>query len=341
MRKLARSLSLLALLVVACTPQPRGMPTAVVATANGTAFAIEAIPLTLRVDDPAARQVGKLVWRGGVSLTATRKEFGGWSDIRVSPDGRTLHAISDEGSWLAAGIVYDARGNLSGLGPARMGQLRGLDGRPLTDKNLGDAESLARLPDGAWLVGFERQHRIWRFPAGNEADGQGLAGTPVAFDGPPDLPRQPVNGGLEGMVALADGRLVMLSEELSERAGTTVGWIGVPGNWQRFHYAAAPDFQVTAIARLPDDDFVVLERAFDPVRGVRVRVMRIAAGQLAPGNTVRGEELARLVVPYQVDNLEGVSATRGPRGETLLLLMSDDNFNRLQRTILLQFEVMP
>jgi len=70
-----------------------------------------------------------------------------------------------------------------------------------------------------------------------------------------------------------------------------------------------------------------------------VRVMRFAASQITPGGTVRAEELARLAVPYAVDNLEGVHATRGARGETLLWLMSDDNFNRAQRTILLLFEL--
>jgi hypothetical protein len=40
-----------------------------------------------------------------------------------------------------------------------------------------------------------------------------------------------------------------------------------------------------------------------------------------------------------VDNLEGLSARTGPRGETLLWLISDDNFNPLQRNILLMFEL--
>jgi hypothetical protein len=54
---------------------------------------------------------------------------------------------------------------------------------------------------------------------------------------------------------------------------------------------------------------------------------------------VQAEELARLASPYAVDNLEGIAATRGPRGETLLWLISDDNFNPLQRNILLLFEL--
>jgi hypothetical protein len=38
--------------------------------------------------------------------------------------------------------------------------------------------------------------------------------------------------------------------------------------------------------------------------------------------------------------MEGVSARRGPNGETLVYVVSDDNFNApLQRTLLMMFEL--
>jgi hypothetical protein len=347
MRRLVRSLLVLPLLVAACTSsQPstrvlaQGKPAERPAD---TQLAIQATTLPLKLDDPAASEVGRLKWRGGVSLTANSRDFGGWSDLQVAPDGSSLRSISDVGSWLTADIVYDAGGNLAGLARGRIGPLHGPNGKPLPNKMEADAESMARLPDGSWLVGFEQRHRILRYPAGDEAAGQGLAGTPHLLEGPPQLARQPGNGGLEAMTALPDGRVLMLSEEYSEQAGTTMGWIGEPVGdgfrWLTFNYATIPDFRMTAITSLPDGSFVTLERAFDVIRGVRVRVMRFTMDQLKPGRTLQAEELARLYVPYAVDNLEGISATRGPRGETLLWLMSDNNFNPLQRTILLLFEL--
>ena len=74
---------------------------------------------------------------------------------------------------------------------------------------------------------------------------------------------------------------------------------------------------------------------------MRCRVTRFDASQLVAGGRVQTEELARLASPYAVDNLEGIAATRGPRGETLVWLISDDNFNPLQRNILLLFELTP
>jgi len=48
-------------------------------------------------------------------------------------------------------------------------------------------------------------------------------------------------------------------------------------------------------------------------------------------------ELATLAGPMTVDNFEGIATRRGPKGETLIYLVSDDNFRSGQRTLLLMF----
>ena len=65
------------------------------------------------------------------------------------------------------------------------------------------------------------------------------------------------------------------------------------------------------------------------------------AAAFQPGSIVTPREIARLASPFAVDNLEGVATIKGSRGETLLWLISDDNFNVLQRNLLLMFELMP
>ncbi len=312
------------------------VPPAAPIDARSLPIEIRAQKESLKLDDPSARQVGRLIWRGGLSLRANSPRFGGWSDLYVTPDGRHLTSISDIGSWLTATIDYDKDGDLVGLSDARIGPLHRLDGKPLAAKAWADAEGMAHMPDGSWMVSFERNHRIWHYPT--------LDGVPAAVDLPKDFRRQPSNGGVEALTALPDGRLVAISEEYTVRRGFNVGWIGAPAGegqyaWSRFEYATIPDFQPTAIVQLPDGSFALLERAFDMVRGVRVRVMRFDASQLRPGGTVHAEELVLLASPYAVDNLEGLSAARGPRGETLLWLISDDNFNPLQRNLLLMFEL--
>ncbi|HEY6980908.1 esterase-like activity of phytase family protein [Reyranella sp.] len=290
-----------------------------------------------KLDDPSARQVGRLIWRGGLSLHANSAHFGGWSDLHVTPDGSRLASVSDVGDWLIASIDYDQHGNLSGISNARIGPLHGPDGKPLVGKEWSDAEGMARMPDGSWMVSFEGHHRIWHYTT--------LDGVPVAVDAPEDFRRQPRNGGVETLTALRDGRLIAISEEYSLRSGFNVGWIGVPAGegryaWSRFEYATIPDFHPTAIAQVPDGSLVLLERAFDLIRGVRVRIMHFDASTLRPGGTVHAEELAFLASPYVVDNLEGISAATGRHGEILLWMISDDNFNPLQRNLLLMFELV-
>ena len=40
---------------------------------------------------------------------------------------------------------------------------------------------------------------------------------------------------------------------------------------------------------------------------------------------------------YNIDNMEGIAVHRAASGETILTLMSDDNFSPLQRTLIMQF----
>ncbi|MBS0220542.1 MAG: esterase-like activity of phytase family protein [Proteobacteria bacterium] len=320
------------LVVAACAASPPSTPV----NARSLAFDIQAQKEPFKLDDPSARQVGRLIWRGGLSLKANSANFGGWSDLYVTPDGRHLTSISDVGGWFTATIDYDQDGNLAGLHEGRIGPLHRLDGKPLVTKEWADSEAMAHMPDGSWMVSFERHHRIWHYPT--------LEGVPTAIDLPTDFSRQPSNGGVETLTALPDGRLIAISEKYSVRPGFNAGWIGTPAGegryaWSRFEYATVPDFHPTAIVQLPDGSFAMLERAFDMVRGVRVRVMHFEADQLKPGGTVHAEELAFLVTPYAVDNLEGIAAAKGPHGETLLWLISDDNFNPLQRNLLLMFEI--
>jgi hypothetical protein len=58
--------------------------------------------------------------------------------------------------------------------------------------------------------------------------------------------------------------------------------------------------------------------------------------KLAAGALISGEEIAVLRTPVAVDNMEGLSVT-SEGGRTIVWIASDDNFNPLQRTLLLKF----
>jgi len=322
------------------------------APARADPLAVAAAQLPLNPDDPAQTRLGPFVWRGTLHLTAADPRFGGFSDLRLEADGR-LTAVSDRGYWLTARLVLDEAGRLAGLEGAEIDRLRGLDGAPLARLADRDAESLVLLPGGDALVGFERAHRIWRYPA---ASG-GIRGPAQPFPAPPGLAQAPPNEGLEGLALLADGRLLALSEGLGHPQGGLVAWISrgpatAPTGWQTLAYRPGIWFQPTAAAGLPDGGALVLERRFSLLGGLQGRLVRLPAAALAServaagadgGAVLPGMELARLQPPLAYDNMEGLALLPLPApagGERLrLLLISDDNYRRsIQRTLLMMFE---
>ena len=292
--------------------------------------------VALDTRDPAVDRVGRLIYRGGHSLTANDSRFGGWSDLDISGDGTRLTAISDRGFWFDAKVEHDAQGGIANLAEARLGYLLNLAGFRQRGLN-GDAEGLSRTPDGGFLVSFERRHRIWFYPPAEPP----FSALPRPLPMPPDAAKMPENGGIETLVRLAGGRILALSEEMLTKDGANVGWLGDGRSWDNVSYVAGPDFKPTGAARLPDGDILILERRFSRLSVPGARIVRIPASAIQPGAKLVGEELARIEPPMTFDNFEGITTRIGPQGEILIYVISDDNYFFLQRTLLLVFELAP
>ena len=65
-----------------------------------------------------------------------------------------------------------------------------------------------------------------------------------------------------------------------------------------------------------------------------------AVTEIKDGGLVDGAALATADMAYQIDNMEGIGVHRTAGGETVLTLVSDDNFSPIQRTLLLQFTLV-
>ena len=305
---------------------------------------LRATPVPLDPDDAARDRVGPLRWLGGLELAAADRRFGGLSGLLIDADGAALTAVSDQGGWLRARLRYAPDGWLDGVGPATLGRLLGPDGEALTDKHSADAESLAALPDGSLAVAFERRHRVWLYPPG---DGpldslldSPLAGRPRPLPAPPGIDAAPGNSGMEAVAALDDGALLAVLEG-GKTADRSAAYLWRSGAWSRLSYAHPVGFRPTGATRLPDGDLLILERRFDILDGVAIRLARVAARDIRPGAALEGREVARLRWPLTLDNMEGIAARRDAVGRTLLYLISDDNFSAAQRTLLLLFELVP
>lgn len=304
---------------------------AATAAAEPVAVTAEAVPLNPA--DKEVQEVGRLKYRGGLALSSPDERFGGWSDLLVSADGRRVTAISDRGRRLEATLDYDVTGRLVDFSAADLAPLLDLDGRRIRSKRDGDAEGLAPAEDGGFWVSFEQDHRLWHYPPD--------WGTPTEPVPPRELVLAPRNSGIEALVRLADGRLLALTESFMTQRGT-IGWVGRgDGAWAMLTYETVAQFYPTAAALLPDGDVLVLERRFTLLAGASMRLVRIGRTAFVPGAAIKGDELALVQPPLTVDNMEGLAVRRGPAGETLLYVLSDDNFSSAQRTLLLMFELRP
>jgi hypothetical protein len=323
---------------VAASPRCPGEP-----ASPSRPLAVEVRPVPLNPAVPAQLAVGPLVYRGGLWLRSYDPRFGGLSDLRVSTDRERLVAVSDCGHGFSAVLRYDDGSRLVGLEEPRLVPLLGPHGRPLNADEV-DAEGLCLDGDGL-IVTFEGRHRLWRYAADPP-----FGGWPTPIAGPAELATLPSNSGIEAATRLGDGRLLLIAEGPTTARNLSTAWIGREQQWTRYTFplfigddATAP-YRPTSLALLPNGGLVVLERRFPPLAA---RLRRVAADALARGD-FRGTEIARLAPPLTVDNMEGVDAGRGPKGETLLYLVSDDNncakrgtvaHTGLQRTLLLLFEL--
>ncbi|WP_439816061.1 esterase-like activity of phytase family protein [Zavarzinia sp. CC-PAN008] len=301
------------------------------------AIAVRAQAIPLDPSDPQLDRIGRLAWRGGVALSSPEGQFGGLSGLVVFDAGRRFAAVSDEGRYVVGSLVHEG-GRLSGIADIRLGHLVGLDGRPVAGKSLADAESLRLDADGHLLVGFERDHRIWRY--GPLPDG--LAAVPSLVATPPALQAAPGNSGLEALAAFPDGRLLALTEGLRDARGDYAGWVRDPaGAWGALGLVRTGLFQATDATVLPDGALVILERSYTMADGPAARLRLLQGPDIAPGARLRGEELAALSVRQNIDNMEGIDTWTTPEGEVRLVLISDDNFSPLQRTLVLEFALEP
>lgn len=307
----------LLLLLAACVSDGAAVP-------GPARLAVTAQRLPLDPADPARGTVGRLSYRGGLVLSAADPRFGGLSGLRWR-DGR-LHAVSDRGDF----IVLEPRedhGRLVGLAGATLTRLQDTEGQPLGRK--ADVEALTKDGTGGWLVAFERDHRVWRYP---DPDGPAV---PTSIDPATLLGPMAGNQGVEAMAGTADMLFLCAERTPSrERANCVLGPgtpkpapVGIESPRRRAAYVP------TDADRLDETGVIVLLRSYSRWEGPAAMVAIWRAGKGAT-------PLAALEPPLSVDNMEGI-AVRHEGGRTYIYIVSDDNFSPLQRTLLMKFQLEP
>lgn len=306
---------------------------------------VEARPLTIDYDNPERKRFGELTWLGGLVLRSSAGPFGGYSGLAVSADGSELLAISDRTSWLKMRLEQRG-GQVAEVSAATIGQLELRDewDSPEPARGLKDAEALAALEpgplDGKYYIAFEGRHRIHRY----RFNGTDFSPPTGAIQLPDAALRLPDNKALESLAILRagpyEGAAIAFSERRAHISGDSLGWLFHDGKADQIRLKRSGMFDITDMAALPGGGVIVLERNFAGiVRGVFMRVRRIEAPDIKPGARLDGDVLYETENGQMVDNMEAIAVHNGVDGRIILTVMSDDNYNPAQRTLLMRFAV--
>ena len=244
---------------------------------------------------------------GAWTLTSSDPRLGGVSALAV--EGADLVGLSD------SGVIIRFPQPSTGTARAWIREVPGGLGNP-NRKSYRDSESLLRDPFGrGWWAGFENFNQVWLYDRlFSRALGR------IDFG----RKRWPWNRGLEAMST--EGRALLLFPESGDEV------VEVRGSSMRTLSIENPAGRISDAARLPSGELLVVNR--------RLTALGFAnsIAVLKPTRTgFRYRERIKLGVSA-LDNVEALAPERLPDGQIRLWLMTDDNFQRPLRTLLIALD---
>lgn len=259
--------------------------------------------------DWTAADVAPLRLVGAWELTSGDPRIGGVSALALDRNG--FVALTD------SGVVLRFPRPLKTVAETLVSELPGGPGPPAFKVNR-DSEALVADPLGrGWWVAFETWNQLWLYDPGftrplRRVDfGNG---------------RWPRNQGIEGLASGQGGILSFPEDGDSILLWTGRRAISLP--------LERPLGQVADAAWLPGGRLALVHRQVTPLGFANAITL---LDPLAGGGFRTGRSFA--LRKTQFDNVEALAAERLPDGLTRLWLMTDDNFQRPLRTLLIALDV--
>ncbi|HHY49397.1 MAG TPA: hypothetical protein GYA10_06580 [Alphaproteobacteria bacterium] len=303
---------------------------------------VRSVQISRFLSAETGQPVQSLIWRGGIEMRGTTDTFGGLSGLTFIGDDGRLVMVSDRGRFVSGQLIYDEAQRPLSLVGVTIEPIQNSRGAALPRPYTRDAEAIARIErDGepaAVRVGFEGLTRVADFEL---------------EDGRPRGPARevPIPGWLSDTRTNQSLEAVCIAPPASPIAGSTLllteGVIDDDGLHSAFllgrndrgplSYRSSEGTDPSDCAFLPNGDLLVLERGI-AFLAFTMRLKRIPAAAVKPGAHMQGELLLQ-ATGSDIDNMEAVAVHQAPDGSTRITLVSDNNFNDWERSLLLEFSL--
>ncbi|GLQ16517.1 esterase-like activity of phytase family protein [Maritalea porphyrae] len=284
-----------------------------------------------------------LIWRGGLHLTSDNEQFGGLSDITFTSTQGDVTMVTDTGRFVSGRLQYGENAAPIAIENATIERVQNSKGVNLPTIFSRDPESLDTIYRNgkafAVRVGFEHLTRVADF---NLIDGK-PGGAAIEYTIPNWITRQRNNGSLESLciappASPVAGSTLMILEDVRDDKRNHRAWLSGKRDGGDLSVKAENGFRPTACAFTQNGDLLILYRDVG-IFGFSMQLRMVRASDVQKNNVLFGEKLLE-ANGGDVDNMEGLATHIGTNNETIITILSDDNFRGWERTLLLQFELV-
>lgn len=290
-----------------------------VATLSATPIAL---PLTTnRAADPRLS--------GAWQLTMDDARFGGFSSMMLAGDDLVL--LSDGGVMFRLHRDGEGFASATTVSPLPLACTKG------QTRKGSDSESMSVTPDGREVrIGLERSNTVCAVDLDRPQYARSLNLAPMAL--------WPQNAGAEAMASLLGKGLAIIGETRDATDGThpLLWYDGDPADTgtrlTKMRYQPPRGYKPADAAFLPDGRMIVINRRFRLDAGRSTALSIIPAFTPTEGQVLTGDTITEIANLPLAANYEGIAIAPRAGGHTIWMV-SDDNFSKPGRTMLLRMEL--
>lgn len=313
--------------------------------ACGTVAHSTSYRVSMEPDDLKSSQYMQLKLEGSLGISGAKVndlDVTELSDLAWDADEKLLYAISDRGYLYTIRLSIN-NNKLTKADIISATTLKGKNKKPVRGRDQ-DSEGMTiknanngRVGDAELIISFEGNSRLVRY--NTRGDYLGELPLPKKLSNHRNFRHG--NKMLESLTTHPKYGLITAAE-LPLKANPENQQTLYSQRGQEWHFPRhkAAESSVTALEVLPNGDILVLERAFSGIFSPLVVSLRqVMLNQCDKFSHCKTRDLAvfNSGEGWNIDNFEGLTHLGGNR----YLMVSDDNKNPLQQTLLVMFEVTP